>query len=78
MSVEAFAKLGGGEERVFSNRMRYTVGLGYALNDNWAIEARYMHEERRDIAGIDFEASSDIFELRLRSATRITDILKAR
>ena len=78
MSVEAFAKLGGGEERVFSNRMRYTVGLGYALNDSWAIEARYMHEERRDIAGIDFEASSDIFELRLRSATRITDILKAR
>ncbi len=77
-SVEAFAKLGGGEDRVFSNQARYTIGLGRALNKNWILEARYIREDRRDVAGVDFEASSDIFEVRLRSAVRIVDILKAR
>ena len=78
MSLEAFAKLGGNEDRVFSDQMRYTVGLGRALNDKWTLEIRYIREERRDIAGVDFEASSNVFELRLRSAARIADILKAR
>ena len=75
---QAFAKLGGNEDRVFSDQMRYTVGLGRALNDKWTLEIRYIREERRDIAGVDFEASSNVFELRLRSAARIADILKAR
>ena len=78
ISVEAFANLGGDEDRVFSNRARYTVGLGRALNENWTIEVRYIHEQRRDIAGVDFDASSDVVELRLRSASRIVDMLKAR
>ena len=78
LSVEAFAKLVGNEDRVFSDQVRYTAGLGRALNENWTIEFRYIREERRDIAGMDFEASSDIFELRLRSAARIADVLKAR
>ena len=78
LSVEAFAKLGGNEDRVFSDQARYTIGIGRALNKNWTIEVRYIREEQRDIAGMDFEASSGIFELRLRSAARIGDILKAR
>ncbi len=78
LAVEAFARLGGNEERVFSDRARYSIGIGHALNENWSLEARYIREERRDIAGVDFELSSDIFELRLRSATRIVDMLKAR
>ena len=78
LSVEAFAKLGGNEDRVFSNRARYTVGLGRALNENFTVELRYLREERRDLAGTDFEASSNIIELRLRSAARIVDIVKAR
>ena len=78
MSVEAFAKLGGSEDRVFSDQARYTIGIGRALNRNWTLEARYIREERRDIAGVDFETSSNILELRLRSAARIVDILKAR
>ncbi len=77
-SVEAFAKLGGGEDRVFSKQARYTIGLGRAMNKNWILEGRYIREDRRDVAGVDFEASADILELRVRSAARIVDILKAR
>ncbi len=77
LSVEAFAKLGGDEERVFSDQARYTVGLDRALNENWTIEVRYIREERRDIARVDLQASSNVFELRLRSATRIAELLKA-
>ena len=78
LSVEAFAKLGGNEDRVFSDQARYTIGIGHVLNNNWTIEARYIREDRRDVAGVDFERSSNILELRLRSAARIVDVLKAR
>ena len=75
---EAFADLGGDTPEFFAARLRLTVGLGYVVSDNWTLEFRYTAQKSRDTVTERFTTTDNIFDLRIRTAVRIRDMVRSR
>jgi hypothetical protein len=75
---EGFVDLGGDTPELFAARLRLTLGLGYVLSDNWTLEFRYTAQKSRDTVTDRFTTTDSIFDLRIRTAARIRDMVRSR
>lgn len=75
---EGFADLGGDAPELFAARLRLTTGLGYVLSDNWTFELRYTAQRSRGTVAERFATTDHIFDLRIRTAVRIRDMVGSR
>ena len=76
LMLEAFGDLGGDAPDYFAERLRLTVGLGYVLSRNWTLEFRYTAQQARDTVLDRFTTTDHIFDLRIRTAVRIRDLIR--
>lgn len=74
---EAFSDLGGDTPEFFAARLRLTAGLGYVISGNWTLELRYTAQKSRDTVLDRFTTTDHIFDLRIRTAVRIRDMLRS-
>jgi hypothetical protein len=74
---EAFADLGGDTPELFAARLRLSAGIGYVLSENWTLEFRYTAQKSRDTVSDRFTTTDNIFDLRIRTAVRIRDMVRS-
>jgi len=74
---EAFGDLGGDAPDYFAERLRLTVGLGYVLSSNWTLEFRYTAQKARDTVLDRFTTTDHIFDLRIRTAVPLRDLVRS-
>ena len=74
---EAFGDLGGDAPDYFAERLRLTVGLGYVLSSNWTLEFRYTAQKARDTVLNRFTTTDHIFDLRIRTAVPLRDLVRS-
>lgn len=72
---EAFGDLGGDAPEYFAERLRLSVGIGHVISDKWTLEFRYTAQKSRDTLAGEFETTDHIFDLRIRTAVRLRDML---
>ena len=78
LMLEAFGDLGGDSPDYFAERLRLTVGLGYVLSGNWRLEVRYTAQQARDTVLDRFETTDHIFDLRIRTAVPLRNLIRSR
>ncbi|UCH84965.1 MAG: DUF2490 domain-containing protein [Candidatus Latescibacterota bacterium] len=75
---ELYVPLGDDNEGLFSQQVRFTVGIGYVFNQDWKGELRYAWQRSRDTIDQDLRLGNHFIELRVSTSIRIKDLIKAR
>ncbi len=78
LSGEGFGEVGPDVEERFSNRTRFSVGLGHAVNETWAVGFHVVLQQSRTGKDAVFETTDYLFQLKLRRFVARRDYRDAR
>jgi len=66
VNIEFFFNLGQKLSETFSNRSRWSLGLGYRWKEKWAVECRFAWQRSRAGADKDFQTNDYLIQLKVR------------
>jgi hypothetical protein len=76
LSAEFFATFDQEQEKLFTDRNRFSAGLGYVTPSKWTLELRFTRQEIKDTVTGDYQFTDKIVEFRVKTYARSRDLMK--